>query len=80
MQREQETTGNWRERAIVAERVIAECSDRMNQLEWDNARLRAALLEIAAGSYPVPLNKDADAWRRLASMRKDIAQRALDHD
>jgi hypothetical protein len=42
-------------------------------------RLRAALTEIAAGSYPLPLREDAAAWIRLASMRKDIAQRALDH-
>lgn len=40
-------------------------------------RLRAALREIAAGSYPLPLNEDTATWRRLAGKRKDIAQMAL---
>ena len=42
-------------------------------------RLRAALREIASGTYPVPLNEDVEAWRSLAARRKDIAQKALDH-
>lgn len=48
-------------------------------LEAEVARLRAALREITQGSYPLPLNEDAVAWRALASKRKVIAERALAH-
>jgi len=51
------------------------CRARIDEIE----RLRAALREIAAGSYPVPLNEDVDKWRALAAKRKDIAWKALSH-
>ncbi len=55
--------------------------DQIDSNFWKSEamRLRNALEHIAAGSYPLPLYEDVDAWRRLASIRKDIAQKALDN-
>lgn len=57
---------NWRERAIVAESVIRDASERLNRLEADRERLRQALRIIAEGRF--------NSFRAM-----ELAREALNH-
>jgi uncharacterized tellurite resistance protein B-like protein len=58
--------------------LMTEAATAIRSLAADRRADLAALEEIAAGTFPLPLAEDARAWRAIAGRRKDAATRRLE--